>query len=332
MTNEMQQKMLREEYLSRINRVMDYIQENLARTLTLEELAGVAHFSKYHFHRIFGLMVGETLNQFIQRLRLEKAATLLIGNPRRSITDIALDCGFSGSATFARSFRDQYGMSASQWRSDGGKNYRKNGKTKDKNNQPVRNWGKAFTVSSEYYMDNKIMNRKWRITMKEKPNLTADVQVKSLPEQSVAYVRHIGPYKGDAQLFDRLFNQLFHWAGPRGLLRFPETKIMSVYYDNPDLTEEDKLRLDVCITVPEDADVDGEIGKMTLPGGQYAVGRFELATHEYPEAWAAIAAGWLPESGYQPDDRPAFELYLNDPKEHPEGKCIVEIHLPVKPL
>lgn len=43
-------------------------------------------------------------------------------------------------------------------------------------------------------------------------------------------------------------------------------------------------------------------------------------------------AGWSPESGYQPDDRPAFELYLNDPKEHPEGKHIVEICAPVKPL
>jgi AraC family transcriptional regulator len=181
-------------------------------------------------------------------------------------------------------------------------------------------------------MENKSMNRKWRIVMKEKPTMKADVNVRELPDQTVAYVRHIGPYKGDSQLFDRLFTQLFSWAGPRGLLRFPETKIMAVYYDNPDLTDEDKLRLDVCITVPEDADVDGKVGKMVLPGGQYAVGRFELATHEYPEAWAAIAVGWLPESGYQPDDRPAFELYLNDPKEHPEGKCIVEIHLPVKPL
>jgi AraC family transcriptional regulator len=41
---------------------------------------------------------------------------------------------------------------------------------------------------------------------------------------------------------------------------------------------------------------------------------------------------WLPDSGYQPDDRPCYELYHNDPKEHPENKCIVDICIPVKPL
>jgi AraC family transcriptional regulator len=41
---------------------------------------------------------------------------------------------------------------------------------------------------------------------------------------------------------------------------------------------------------------------------------------------------WLPESGYQPDDRPAYELYHNDPKTHPQGKFIIDICMPVKPL
>ena len=332
MSNDVQQRLLREEYLSRINRVIDYIQKNLSKNLTLEELADVANFSKYHFHRIFGLMVGETLYQFIQRIRLEKAAVLLVSNPKSSITEIALDCGFSGSATFARAFRDAFGMSASQWRSGGCQTYRKNRKAFDKNGQPIGNLGKAFVVSSDYFMDDKVVKQKWRITMKEEPAMKADVVVRDLPDQTVAYIRHIGPYKGDSELFDRLFTKLFQWAGARSLLRFPETKVMAVYHDNPELTDDDKLRLDVCITVPEDTQVDGEIGKMVLPGGQYGVGKFELATDEYPDAWAAMAVGWLPESGYQPDDRPAFESYLNDPKEHPEGKCVVEIHLPVKPI
>ena len=116
------------------------------------------------------------------------------------------------------------------------------------------------------------------------------------------------------------------------MLKFPETKVISVYYDNPKITDEDKLRLDVCISVPDDTAVDGEVGKMTIPGGKYAVGHFELAGDEYPQAWSALCVGWLPDSGYQPDDGPCFELYLNDPKEHPEGKCVVDIYMPVKPL
>jgi len=59
-------------YRSRINLAVDYIERNLGRDFALEEIAAVAGFSKYHFHRIFHTFTGETLFQFIQRLRLEK--------------------------------------------------------------------------------------------------------------------------------------------------------------------------------------------------------------------------------------------------------------------
>jgi len=71
---------------------------------------------------------------------------------------------------------------------------------------------------------------------------------------------------------------------------------------------------------------------MIIPGGKNAVARFEVSTDQYGDAWEAVYGGWIPQSGYQPDDRPCYEVYLNDPKEHPEGKHIIEIHAPVKPL
>ena len=77
------QQYLREVYISRINRVIDYIESNIASDLSLEELADVAHFSSFHFHRIFRAMVDEPLNVFIQRVRIEKAAAKLIANPRK---------------------------------------------------------------------------------------------------------------------------------------------------------------------------------------------------------------------------------------------------------
>jgi AraC family transcriptional regulator len=49
-------KYLIEEYRSRINRVIDYIEANIDRDLSLPELAEVAHFSPFHFHRIFRAM------------------------------------------------------------------------------------------------------------------------------------------------------------------------------------------------------------------------------------------------------------------------------------
>ena len=76
-----------EEYVYRINKVIDYIQENLSSDLSLDQLAEVANFSKFHFLRIFYSMVGETLNQFIQRIRIERAADLLLLSPKSKITE-----------------------------------------------------------------------------------------------------------------------------------------------------------------------------------------------------------------------------------------------------
>ena len=92
------------EYRYRINRVIDYIEANIGMELTLEELAATSGFSKFHFHRIFISFIGETLFQFIQRLRLEKGATLLLNEPDKPVINIALECGPQGKE-IAAAFR-----------------------------------------------------------------------------------------------------------------------------------------------------------------------------------------------------------------------------------
>jgi len=318
-----------EEYRSRINKVFDYIEENLTSEMSLEQLARVANFSKYHFHRIFYSMVGETLNQFIQRVRIERAATLLLTNRKLSITEVALNCGFSSSSVFARAFNSAFGLSASEWRNNKLAKKSNSGETKSNISQTISKEREAEILSSEYV--NSINHKQiWRIKMIDQKELK--VEVKDLKDQTVAYVRHIGPYKGDANLFEGLINKLMTWAGPRGLINFPETQMMNVYHDNPEFTDENKLRTSVCISVPDDTEVSGEIGKMVIKGGKYAFVRFELATDEYEEAWKTVYGGWLPNSGYQPTDNVPFELMHNDPKTHPENKCIVDICIPVEPM
>lgn len=315
---------LRNEYVVRINRVLDYIECHLEEEMTLEELAGVAHFSPYHFHRIFSAMTGETIGKFIQRLRLERAAMQLKMNRAKSITEIALDNGFSGSAPFSRMFRDMFGMSPRQWRSGESKN----GMTDRNHGQTDGKKRKDIEVTSRYVIG-VTHSLTWRMTMEGK---TIDVRIDELPPMPVAYVRHTGPYKGDSALFEGMFTRLMTWAGPRGLLAQPNLTVMAVYHDDPEITAEGKQRVSMCLTIPENTEVSGEIGKMIVPGGNYAAARFALLPHEYGEAWSALCGEWLPASGYQPDDRPALEIYRNDPKEHPEGRCIVDICLPVKPL
>jgi AraC family transcriptional regulator len=327
--NDRRENFLRDEYISRINRVVDYIELNIDKELSLERLASVANFSRFHFHRIFKAIMGETLNRYIQRIRLERAASQLIGNPKKTITEVAYDCGFSGSAPFARAFKDYFKMSASRWRKEGSLYDGNIGKDKSKDGKAISKIRQDIEVASQYIEDT-TQNRIWRITMVKKPDF--QVEVKDMPELYVAYVRHIGPYKGDSELFEGLFNRLMSWAGPRDLLRFPETQVLAVYHDDPKVTDEEKLKTSACITVPKDTPVDGEVGYMTIPAGKYAAARFELAVDEYEDAWDSVFGAWLPESGYQPDDGPTYELYLNDPKEHPENKCIVDIVIPVKPL
>ena len=315
------------EYTARINRVIDHIEVHLGQALGLEELARVASFSPFHFHRIFTAMVGETLHHYIQRLRLEKAATMLLTNPTRAITEVALDCGFSGSSTFARAFKEQFAMSATEWRSAD----RKERKADSNQGQQVSNPAQEAEVCIDYLVG-ATNQQEWRITMNKPSKLEARVEVKELDEMNVVYVRHVGPYQGDAELFESLWGKLMKWAGPRNLLRFPETQCLCVYHDNPEITAEDKLRTDVCITVPEGTPVEGEIGTTTVAAGKYAMARFEIDAEQYGDAWTAVYGGWLPDSGYQPADGPCFELCLNNPKEHPEGKHIVDICIPVTPL
>ena len=104
------------------------------------------------------------------------------------------------------------------------------------------------------------------------------------------------------------------------------------HFGDPALPLRERLRLDAAVTVPADITVDGEVGKQRLEGGPYAVARVKLRGAQYMSAWDTLMSEWLPGSGYQPDDRPCFEIHLNDPSKDPDGLHDVELCLAVKPL
>ena len=302
-----QSELKQQEYEGRINRVMDYIRENLDGDLRLDTLARVARFSPYHFHRVFKSMVGETLNDYIRRMRAQRAASQLIHNPTRTITQIAVGCGYSSPSTFAREFRQRFGVSASQFR-DGGHDslvrFRRQLEERgaEFNNPPPQSVARTEMVFRAEALD--------------------------LPVLHVAYVRHVGRYNEIGKAFQRLMR----WAGPRRRLWTPQTKILGVYHDSPDVTPVDQLRSDACVTVPEGTKTRRNIGTMTIPGGLFAVAHVEIDDTQYGEAWDRLIGEWMPQSGYQPDERMCYELYLNDPRKHPEGKHIVDVCEPIRPM
>ncbi|MFH2113593.1 MAG: AraC family transcriptional regulator, partial [Spirochaetota bacterium] len=108
---------LRRKFEARMNKAVDFAYANCCRDFDIAEMADAACFSRYHFHRLFYAMTGETPGEFVKRLRLARAAGLLRNRPDLDITGVALNSGFSGSSVFSRAFKDRFGVSPSAFRS-----------------------------------------------------------------------------------------------------------------------------------------------------------------------------------------------------------------------
>lgn len=90
-------------YQQRIGLVLRHIEQHLDARPNLEELARIACFSPYHFHRIFSSMVGESVAAYVRRLLLERAA-MQLGHSPESVTQIALGAGYDSVDAFTRAF------------------------------------------------------------------------------------------------------------------------------------------------------------------------------------------------------------------------------------
>lgn len=311
------QESSRQVYTARINKVMDYVNSHLDEPIDLAVLADIASFSPYHFHRIFTYLLNETPNNFVSRVRLEKAAQRLLDHPDESVSDIALCSGYTNTSSFCRAFRQRFGVSAKDFRKQGKAVFVKDGIRYSKAGTLVSKIGQEQVFESGQLCP---VERNQFIFMETK------IEVKQMPALSLIYCRHMGAF----DQIGKAYETLFKWAGPRGLVT-PNAKTVTVYHDDPSITSMEKVRQDASLIVEGDVKVDGEIGKSTLPGGKYAVGRFELKETEFEKAWNTLCA-WFTESGFEPGEGPTYELYHNDYQDHPDHHFIVDICIPVKPL
>lgn len=148
-----------------------------------------------------------------------------------------------------------------------------------------------------------------------------------LPKRTLAYIRNIGPYMGDTELFKRLFNKVSGSLAKRNLFG-PNSEAITVYHDDPETVAPEKQRISVGFTVADGTQPDDDIQILGLPEGDFVVGSFELLPSEYGEAWTNTFA-FMGEEGLQPTGL-MYESYKSDPKEHSDGRHKVDICVAVK--
>lgn len=282
-------------YRSRILRVLLYIEEHLDGDLSRDRLAAVACFSSFHFHRLFTAFTGETLHKYIRRLRLERALHQLAYS-EDTVVRIALGAGFETHEAFSRAFRQAFDMSPTEWR-------------------------------------DRVDDRDPFVVLQARPSLTPppigdlnmDVRLEKLPAKRIAFLRHIGPYAGVGEKFQ----QLMVWAGPKGVFG-PQTQVLGIYHDNPEVTDEQKLRSDAAVTVPDHIAAEGDIQIGEIAEGDYAIATHQGAYTGLADCYRWLYGVWLPQSGRAPADAPCFERYVNNAADTPEQELLTEIHLPLQ--
>lgn len=292
-------------YQARINKVIDYVNNNLTKTISLSELAAEALFSPFHFHRIFVAVTGESINFFTNRVRLEKAARLLKFS-KKSIGDVSIECGFSSPSTLSRSFKKYFAISPSAYRKDG----------KIENSK----------ICKELFPLNEYLEPMTDAELKS----NFPVVIKELPHRRVAYIRVVDSYREG--VVQEAFEKLIAWARQERL--FDSETIFGMSIDDPMTTPKEKYRYEACITIPDSYKkiIDERIDVMEMPKCKYAVihvtGHFTYvatATHY-------LFNSWLVNSSYEPEHLHGLEIFLDKENINNWEHFDLELCLPVKAI
>lgn len=144
-----------QEWHNRINAARALIEQRLDEDLSLDELAAAAHYSPFHFHRLFRAVTGETVREHARRLRLERAAHHLTHGDD-DVLHIALAAGYDSHEAFIRAFKSHFGLPPSEFR-------------KQQQNVP-------------------------KLQAKSIKEIAMDIRIEQRPQEHIAFVRHVGPY------------------------------------------------------------------------------------------------------------------------------------------
>lgn len=278
-------------YPGRLAPVVDHVRENPRGDLSVETLARVAHFSPYHFHRVFTAVMGETVGTFVRRVRLERATQLMRAAPDRPLGEVALDSGFGSQSDFSRTFKRHYGMAPSQW----------------DRLRPLE-----FSPASDGPGEPPPYDLQRMIESDDGPEPSP--RLAEIPAQRIAYVRIRRPFEEGA--LARGYRTLRGWLASQGL---PEGHLLGLSWDDVEITPPDQIRYDFASSVPDGVEGRGEIVVRDLPELEVVAAHAEGDLSRVARVWDHLYRSWLPSSAYEPANLPPFEWYRRWPSRLDES-------------
>ncbi len=290
-------------------KTIQYIDSHIDMNLSLERVSEVGAYSPFHFHRIFKLVTGETLQNYIIRKKVEKSALYLAVHKEMEIKDIYWDLGFSNHSVFCKTFKKYYGLAPTEFRRSAPEKFHRILQKQSRN-------GQADTVFSQYIGNIENLLNWTRMNLK--------IEVKEMPEMNLASVISLGITNVEPS-----FNILIDWAQKKNIFSREHVKMMSVYHDSCKITPLDKVRIHASMLLEEKLmQQEGEVFSETLEGGKYIVGRGEVTLNDFEQCWVSLFL-WMNENHYSIRKTFPYEIYHTNFKENPEGKMTVDFCIPV---
>lgn len=278
-----------EQYQRQLDAVTDYIYAHLDEDLSLETLAHVSGFSRYHWHRIYRAVRGETAAQTVRRLRLERAAAMLT-ETSWPVERIAWKAGFTGTEVFSRAFLRSYGTTPSRFRNDG---------RAASSGSSMMSCGSGLTSP-----------------VREAPGWP--VRVEARCGYRLAVSEHRGSYMDIGRAFSRVRDRV----GSGSLM-------VAIYEDDPDAVPPADLRSAAGTVVDPGTRIPHDLAERLVPAGRYAIMRYIGPYSSMHDAYRWLYGRWLPSSGEEPRDHPIVEEYLTDPASTPPVDAVTDILLPL---
>jgi len=287
-------KETKEVYQESLNRAIYFMERHLDKKILLKDIAEEAFLSEYHFHRIFKSLTGETVKECLLRLKIEKAA-IRLKHSKDDIGQIALENGFENHETFTRAFK-RYFQSTPQ----------------------------AYREAIQEIVERKKTEYLAKAVNLEKLQVE-EPSIKHLPDLHLAYVRHTGSYDKVASSFQRLM----FWAATHLALKWTPTTL-GIVHDNPDLTDEDKIRFDACVLVNKAIQPKGELGYKKIEGGKFAIFRYKGVYEHFYSVYDYIYNVCLFEKAWELADKPALEWYIKSPPFYKAAHYVTDFYVPIK--